>query len=500
MSARHGIPVRGLNATRRSPLYQGAFGRMFRDVPQAQFGNTEEENRQNLTRLGQVMIAPFSKPKDGKNEKEESGIPALYTYFGQFVDHDITFDPASSLQRQSDPEALVDFRTPAFDLDSIYGRGPDDQPYLYNGPGFLLGGGVGGGSDKNATDVPRNEMGSALIGDPRNDENAIVTQLHGLFLRFHNRTVAENPRLPFEDVQQIVRLHYQYVVINDFLPRIVSAPVLEALKTDGLYDAKKLKWFRWRNEPFMPVEFSVAAYRMGHSMVRSGYRLNDHPETLLPIFPVRAQGLNEGLTGFRALNRAWGLDWARFIDVEQRLYEGDKKADERRLQFAFKIDTSLVDPLGDLPPEVIRSGPTSLPARNLLRGWRLGLPSGQSVAQAMLLEPLKDSEILFATPGGTADIIKATGSDVFKGNCPLWTYILAEAMHNAEGEKLPVKGGEFEIKTPKLGPVGGRIVAEVFLGLLFGDGFSLLRRSPKWRPSGAEKYGLKDFVRYALGD
>jgi hypothetical protein len=499
MGARHGMTVRGLDAVKGSPLYQGHFGRMFRDLPAAQFGADEAESLRNLAKLGVAMAAKFDPPKDGKDD-EESGIPALYTYFGQFVDHDVTFDPASSLQKQNDPDALVDFRTPAFDLDSVYGRGPDDQPYMYNGRGLLLGRAVGGGSDVNATDLPRNGAtpAVALIGDPRNDENAIITQLHGLFLRFHNRMVAENPQLSFAEVQQLVRFHYQYIIINDFLPRIVNPVTLECLKTGGRYDATKLRFFHWRHEPFMPVEFSVAAYRLGHSMVRPGYHLNDHPETLLPIFPVMAHNLNVGLTGFRALNQAWGLDWGRFIDIDQRLYDGDQQAQERRLQFAYKLDTSLVDPLANLPTEIAPHGPRSLAERNLQRGWRLGLPSGQSVAKAMGVPPLKDGAIRFVTEGGSSDILTATKSTVFAGNCPLWTYILAEAAQHVDERAAPVTE-KVVLKTPQLGPVGGRIVAEVFLGLLFGDGTSLLRRAPHWTPAAGEGYALKDFVLFALG-
>src|SRR5207245_472975 len=206
-------------------------------------------------------------------------------------------------------------------LDNIYGRGPDDQPYLYDGNNaFLLGDPIGGGNP-NAKDLPRNAANPrrALIGDPRNDENVIVSQLQGLFLRFHNRLLDDHPGTAFGDVQRLVRFHYQYVVLNDFLPRIVHSKVLEHLKTGTHYDPLKLRFFRWRNEPFIPVEFSVAAYRLGHSMVRPGYRLND--AVLLPIFPV-PPGLPEGLTGFRAMNPAWAIDWGRFIDIDIRAYDG----------------------------------------------------------------------------------------------------------------------------------------------------------------------------------
>src|SRR5580704_18568059 len=120
MAQRHSTPIRGLMSTKNSPLFQGRFGRLFRSLPAAQFGKNQAENEANLALLGQQMSAGFDAPKDGKDD-EESGIPALYTYFGQFIDHDLTFDPASSLQMQDDPDALTDFRTPAFDLDNIYG-------------------------------------------------------------------------------------------------------------------------------------------------------------------------------------------------------------------------------------------------------------------------------------------------------------------------------------------------------------------------------------------
>src|SRR5690349_129904 len=158
MSARHSAPVRGLLSTARSPLFQGRFGRMFRSLPPASFGRTDADNEQNLAKLGQAMSAAADDPKDGQ-DAEESGIPALYTYLGQFIDHDLTFDPASSLQKQNDPDALVDFRTPRFDLDSVYGRGPDDQPYLYvDDREFLLGEELTGaalGVALTAHDLPR---------------------------------------------------------------------------------------------------------------------------------------------------------------------------------------------------------------------------------------------------------------------------------------------------------------------------------------------------------
>src|ERR1700730_2285653 len=172
MSAKHADPPRGLMSTTRSPLFDGKFGRLFRSLPPAAFGASEADNIANLTKLGAAMSsdADPADPKDGKDD-EESGIPALYTYLGQFIDHDLTFDPEGSFQKKKDPDALIDFRTPAFDLDNVYGRGPGDQPYMYldDGKSFALGDPFTLG-DAGARDLLRSPAGRALIGDPRNDE------------------------------------------------------------------------------------------------------------------------------------------------------------------------------------------------------------------------------------------------------------------------------------------------------------------------------------------
>ena len=232
------------------------------------------------------------------------------------------------LTKQQDPDGLVDFRSPALDLDNIYGRGPGDQPYMYEGIKFQLGEKLTGQGVADAHDLPR-FAGRALIGDPRNDENSIVSQLQALFHRFHNRMVDNNPELSFEQVQERVRFHYQYVVLNDFLPRIVNAAVLATLKTGGNYDQSTIKFFHWKNTPFMPVEFSVAAYRLGHSMIRPGYRLNDDDGTLLPIFPVPTHNLPNGLTGFQPMVAGRAIDWGRFIDLDIRPYGSDNDTDEQ---------------------------------------------------------------------------------------------------------------------------------------------------------------------------
>lgn len=508
MSA-HGSLLRGLMSTSRSENFNGRFGRMFRNLRPATYGASDNITRTNLMNLGAAMTSDEDAPKDGADD-EESGIPALYTYFGQFIDHDLTFDPNSSLQKASDPDSLIDYRTPAFDLDNVYGRGPSDQPYLYanDGKNFLLGDPISGGSDPSAVDLPRNNANPrrALIGDPRNDENSIVSQFQGLALRFHNRILADNPAMPFAEAQRQLRFHYQYVILNDFLPRIIDAGVLAGLKNStGHFDQHQLQFFRPRNSPFMPVEFSVACYRLGHSMVRPGYRLNDN--NLLPIF---ALGAGADLRGFKAMDPNRAMDWGRMIDTDIRAYDGaaGSDANTHRLQFAYRIDTSLVNPLANLPASVASDPPPSLAQRNLIRGFELGLPSGQSVARAMHQPVICDEQILIGkavdNPQGTdvptniTDLGKQWKTNAFVNNCPLWTYILAEAMQHKATVTIPVTGN-VQVMTPRLGPVGGRIVAEVFLGLMLGDSSSLLRTDPAWTPAEGAAYTLKDFVLYAVG-
>lgn len=509
MCPHHGKPLRGLMSTPKSRSFEGRFGRMFplsHSLQAASYGKTDAESQEKLKLLGKKMTSGFDKPKDDF-DAEESGIPALYTYFGQFVDHDITFDPVTTLTKHNDPDAITDFRTPALDLDNVYGRGPSDQPYLYNNKGnkFLLGQKL----DNGALDLQRNndEPARALIGDPRNDENSIVSQFQGLMLRFHNRVVDDHPELDFDSIQETVRWHYQWVIIHDFLPRLICGSVLDALKTDGRYDQEKLKFYHWKNDPFIPVEFSVAAYRLGHSMVRPGYRLNS--TTLLPIFPTEEaakEGFPGGLTGFQAIPKDHGIDWWRFIDIGKPL----PYLQVDRLQFAYRIDTGIVNPLSFLPESVALDAPPSLAERNLLRGFELGLPSGQSVARAMGVVPLRDDQIIIGKAvdekdKGPGDVLGPLSNLIdlatFRGNCPLWTYILAEAANNKKPVLVPVTP-RTEITTPQLGPVGGRIVAEVFLGMLFGDPNSFLRADPKWTPTignARSSFALRDLVAYALG-
>jgi hypothetical protein len=510
--------VRGADFPRGSLLFEGGFGRIFRTLPAAQFSDQDLETlAREMTALPELDSTgkPTATPETEDDSEENQGIDAGHTYLGQFIDHDLTFDPMSSLQKQNDPDALTDFRTPRFDLDCLYGRGPDDQPYLYEDDGlhFKLGRKLEGSEfDPNVHDLPRHisDKGGrarALIGDPRNDENVIIAQLHATMLRFHNHMVAhlskDGTTPSFAQVQRLVRWHYQWVVLDDFLHTIVGDEMIYNVlphfkkKTSIYVDKPDLRFFKWHYEPYIPIEFAAAAYRFGHSMVRPVYRLNTHlvgagPEKD-PIngrrFIFTPNDSTEGLNGFREFPKAWAIDWSLFFKME----DNPPKNGIHRVQKAYKIDSSLVNPLGKLPTTVARDI-RSLAERNLKRGVRMGLPSGQDVARYMDIDPVdaKDLRVGKATAEDTKKNRRLTRiSRAFADNAPLWYYVLAEAQQQFQKNDTPIR----------LGPVGGRIVAEVFIGLLLGDSHSFLSQAPGWKPEPTfmtnGKFGIAELIKAA---
>lgn len=511
--AHGGSGTRGPDRTTESSTTRGKFGRMFRNLPV--FAPADEADAiAQLTALAAKMVQPAEadKPLDADDDDQNPDIPAGYTYFGQFVDHDVSFDPISSLRRENDPEALEDFRTPRFDLDSLYGRGPSDQPYLYRSDDnrkLRLGHEVGphpfAGPDLPRLEAPESR---ALIGDPRNDENLIVSQLQSLFLRFHNAVVdrvdADHPDWSaddqFKEAQRLVRWHYQWIVIHDFLRSHIAGPevVDDILReqrftiarlphpaTDGdtaAFAARevalrrpRLLFYAPKERPYLPVEFAVAAYRFGHSMVRPSYFFNDFVRgatepNRTKIFSANHDPENlENLNGGRPLPAQWGFQWKYFFRVSNEAHLP---------QPSYRIDDELVNPLGDLPDPPPPLDIRSLALRNLLRGMRLGLPSGQAVSRAMGIAPLSEPEI---------DLVDV--APAFSGNAPLWYYVLRESGVRANGRRL--------------GPVGARIVAEVLIGLAWGDPLSYLRVEPGWRPTlgpTAGHFTMPDLIRFTGAD
>jgi len=476
-ASRHGVAMpRG--QTPMSGARSGRFGRMFAYLPARD--------------PGPAAIAALVELTRKVTSEDNPAIAAGYTYLGQFIDHDITFDPTSQLQRDNEPPALVNFRSPRFDLDTLYGTGPKDQPFMYEwccladrGVKLLLGHNPVH-RELACDDLPRNEQERAVIGDPRNDENAIISQLHLLFIRFHNRVVdwvrceqpgLEGPEL-FEEARRIVRWHYQWIVVHDFLERIVGKWRARSVLQPGASGAGptvERRFFTWDGEPSIPVEFSGAAFRFGHSMVRQTYRLaHDRPAAV--IFPdlERRQDTPppEHLGGFRRLRSALIIDWD--------LYFFDETASPPPgANFSMKIDSRISRRLFFIPPDG-----DSLPLLNLQRGRALGLPAGRDVARAMGEKPLSARELRLTRLDECLRraILRAT---------PLWYYILCEAAEE------PDNGGH------RLGGVGARIVAEVLVGLLEADPQSYLRQWPAWKPelprADQQDFTMADLVCFAEG-
>jgi hypothetical protein len=418
-------------------LLRPRFGRMFPGLP------PHSADLGDLAGLGATMTTEAGAIPNG-------GFPAGFTYFGQFVDHDLTLDTTPLSGIESDPLAIRNFRTPAFDLDSVYRGGPVADPHLYEADGRTLKVGTsvngdGGGPMINCGDLPREASGVALIGDARNDENLMVAQIHLVFLRFHNRVlqrlsdqgVADSAL--FATARRTCQLHYQWVVINDFLTRIADPGIVADVRNNGGTFYTPVGGIF---PPFMPVEFAGAAYRFGHSVVRQQYPQFHHNvpgrNSGNPVFPTATLGNFFSFRGFNISPTRWPLapgDWKSFLETDSAHVP----------QPAAAVDVHLAAGLANLTG----LGPgeeTNLAIRNLERGVQLGLPSGQAVATAMGVVPLTPSEV----KGGSATV-----SDAMAAQTPLWFYILRE--------------GEVQQGGQRLGQVGSRIVAETFYGLLRAD-------------------------------
>ncbi|MGZ8411719.1 MAG: peroxidase family protein [Gemmatirosa sp.] len=466
----HGNYPRDIVPPRSTYYDAGRFGRMFGNLPP--FAPDTPAVRDVLLEIGLAggimdagddltadPVTLITDPAQFRDNPDNPRMTAGMTFLGQFIDHDITFDPTSSLERQVDPEHVGNFRTPVLELDSLYGPGPLVAPYLFDrqgGPGirFL----VEECGTPGRFDLPRNAQSTAIIGDPRNDENLILSQLHLALLRFHNRVcdhVASELGVTgdgavFAEAQRLVRWHYQWIIVHEFLVATCGERVVADVLERGR------RFYAWRNEPFIPVEFSVAAYRFGHSQIRPSYRANfgagGAPFFALLFNPGAAPGSTDPddlRGGCRAARRF--VDWPTFFDV------GDAQVRRNK-----RIDTKLSSVLFALPDSVValpdpRANPASLAQRNLLRHLTFALPAGQRVARRMQLPALAPGDLDDLQPYG------------LHTSTPLWFYVLREAEVMERGLRL--------------GPVGARIVAEVLIGLLEGDRESYLAQDPDWRPS-----------------
>lgn len=472
----------GLSPTFISSSRQDLYGYLFSNRARIPFSAA---NQSILEKLGKNMLEA-SDTTDASDSTIDSG----YTYFGQFVDHDITLDIDSKLDVEIDAKTLVNYRTPNLELDSLYGDGPAIDTFLYDNEGVKLL--VGKNSTAVGTisqtdlDLQRNVNQIAIIGDPRNDENLFVAQLHLSFIKFHNAVVdrlrLDNPAVQpdelFTKAQLEVRRHYQWALIHDFLKTMVGAATVDNVLPN------RLKFFKETRRFFMPVEFAVASYRFGHSMIRDNYHFNQ-------FFPNSDFSWAFVFTK-RQVPDNWIVNWKSFFTVD-----GVPAINKAR-----KIDTRVAFSMSSLPgPGNPPQGSlfATLSSRNLVRSMALKVPTGQTVARQMGITPLTSQQLQaspFANPTPvqeqlhqqTISILNESGGLLLK-KTPLWYYILKEAEQLSQGNQL--------------GPVGGGIITEVFVRLLKQTKDSILSDSA-WRPQfgllpGVDpfNYRIVDILRFA---
>jgi hypothetical protein len=442
--------------------------------------------RDNLLVPPRDLIVDPEHSKNNPDNVDKFGNPIMtagVTFFGQFLDHDLTLALKAPILEQTHPRRTTNFRTAEFDLDSVYGNGPDRSPELYdtNNGDIKFKVEIIPGSEavsrKGAVryDLPRDPNNNAIIADGRNDENIIISQFHLAMLKFHNAVIdhlRKDPafanRLPrevFNEAQRQVRWHYQWIIVNEFLPMTIGQGLVNDLLRNGprFYDVTdRSQDGLFRNairEPLIPVEFAVAAYRFGHSQVRPSYRLNfganDQSQVFMFVFDAsedpNATDPNDMRGGKRASRRF--VDWQTFFDFKDGNVRPNKE-----------IDSKLSTPLMLLPgapaisiPGMPNDGIQSLASRNLMRHVNFGIPSGQAIARVMNARVLSPGQLAELAPYG------------MEKTTPLWYYILKEAEILESGRRL--------------GPVGGRIVGEVFIGLLQADKDSYLSVNRNWKPT-----------------
>ena len=416
------MAIRGANEHRPEDVELGGrFMRMFGDLP--------------ALYTDPAMLRDLGDNKMKENPSDSSLRSTTYplgmVFLGQFVDHDITLDVTSELDRTNDPLAIENFRTPALDLDNVFVTDAEAFPFQYESAGshrLILG--------YHDIDLPRSPDGVALIGDPRNDENRVISQLHLAFLKFAN-AVLNHTGGAFEEAQRLTRWHYQWIVLHEFLPLTCGEHLVRDILSNGR------RFYRPHgNRAFIPIEFAAAAYRYGHSQLPDFMSINDESG--------RVQFFGEELgTGFTPVKKGdQTVDWRHFFHAGKNPVP----------QLAQRIDTGMAGELLALP-FIADERNNSLATRNLLRGQSFRLPSGQAVADAMGEAPLTADEV-------------GTGTEIDEAT-PLWFYILREA--ELRGERDGYKG-------ERLGPVGGRIVAETLIGLMEYDDNAFLGSDRNWLP------------------
>jgi hypothetical protein len=430
-----------------------------------------------LAELGKQM-----KRKEA-DDGRRNNIFAGFTYLGQMIDHDLTFDITPLKRCHPFEDRMQNFRTPFLDLEVLYGGGPTVSPFLYNlnsrqgEERFLIGKTREADHQEGRdADLPRNARGIALVGDPRQDENLIIAQLHVHFLKRHNQLVEKLPAdavVPaggsrFEQARRLLTWTYQYYALNFFIKKLVDRSIFNRLQ-EKFTVTPFVASSRFR----IPIEFSVAAFRFGHSMVRDSYDYNQTHRHAKLYELLTQTGIGGGACP--SLKQNWIIALDRFFKVAGY---GEPSNDAQQIRPSIARDLFQVQPtIVKLFNVAARERPgvkshcniaddpeTMLPVRTLWRGARMGLPSGQDVAKALPIPNAITTDKL--EEGLRGDLVTKYH---FHQDTPLWYYILREAEVFNDGKRL--------------GPVGSWIVASTIFAALKADPNSYLSIHPRWKPT-----------------
>ncbi len=509
--------------TARAPASQSKYCYLFPDLvaddsvgcfagttPEQTFARLEafeESSRRALTRM---PVLPMR-------------LPPVYTYFGQFVNHDISAPVGDVVSRPARPMAVAVIGTndpPGFDrarrakasiilanfrneqpnplsLDSLYGDGPGSTDaeiaalYEPDGKRFRLGQTRRDG-DKVFSDMKRNPArvvhatgardlvrkdGKPLIADRRNDENLIISQLHLALLLFHNKAVAAlegdfpDPAKCFDKARELVTLHYHWLILHDYLPNLLSPTVLQTPLADRPQ--------RLPGRRMVPLEFTTAAFRFGHSMIGSAYDFNQNfgrgrrlapLATLAQLFDFTThRNMGQAVAETLQLPDHWVIDWDR-MSRPAPLNGAAPAHGAERIDLTFA--PGMLNSMGSSASAVHGS----ILFRNLVRGFHRRIPFGQALARACGGDPLDEAAVRAMLPGGSdanpafrglREIAEDMG---FLRETPAWLYFLAEARHHEQGERV--------------GPTASAIIADTMVGLMrFMEGSVLNHDGGRWHPA-----------------
>ncbi len=419
-------------------------------------GNTsdrEQPDEETLKALAEAML---------DDSDPASELPAAYTYFGQFLAHDLTH--MKKQENGNNETVWVNASNHALTFESLFGTlhaGGQSSAEWINEAGACLGQNQNIPTQIEPTfDLPRDiHNGQPRCVDPRADSNLALAQMHVLLVRFHQK-LAKISEATEQDAKLETKRHIQAVVLTDYLPRLIPSDIYNSVLKEG----RRVVAPDDAAEFLVPLEFAAAVFRFGHSMVRKVYSPwglswpigapDQYPEESASLGTLLHYTSNGEITK-NHLEYYWGQFWRHWVDMKL-------VGKENSNVFAAPISTRINSDLGKIPkanfPHIKTDGETfNLPLQTLLRGSKFSLPSGQEVAEFLGEKQTLDVKAFLDKDPRFAEV---ASSSILHEHTPLWFYTLAEAEGSPEG---------------KLGSVAARVVMETFHAALDADHEGILR-------------------------